>query len=81
MVTTLLRERMRQAMRIRNLSPRTEQIYLQSVARFAQHFRRSPDRLGLGEVEQHLLYLRDEKRVSWALVSFPRTLHTTTRST
>ena len=44
MVTTLLRERMRQAMRIRNLSPRTEQIYLHSVARFAQHFRRSPDR-------------------------------------
>ena len=66
MVTTLLRERMRQAMRIRNLSPRTEQIYLHSVARFAQHFRRSPDRLGLGDIEQYLLYLRDEKRVSWA---------------
>ena len=32
MVTTLLRERMRQAMRIRNLSARTEQIYLHSVA-------------------------------------------------
>lgn len=66
MVTTLLRERMRRAMRIRNLSPRTEQIYLHSVARFAQHFRRSPDRLGLGDIEQYLLYLRDEKRVSWA---------------
>lgn len=59
MVTTLLRERMRQAMRIRNLSARTDQIYLHSVARFAQHFRRSPDRLGLGDIEQYLLYLRD----------------------
>lgn len=65
MVTTVLRERMRQAIRIRNMSPRTEQVYLQCVARFALHFRRSPDRLGLGEIEQYLLFLRDIKHASW----------------
>lgn len=66
MVTTPLRERMRQAMRIRNLSSRTENIYIQCVYRFALYFHRSPDRLGLGEIEQYLLFLRDVKHASWA---------------
>jgi site-specific recombinase XerD len=66
MVTTALRERMRQAIRIRNLSPRTEQIYLRCVSLFALHFGRSPALLGLGEIEQYLLHLRDIKRASWA---------------
>jgi len=66
MVTTVLRERMRQAMRIRNFSPRTEYIYLQGVSRFALHFHRSPDHLGRAEIEQYLLFLRDVKHASWA---------------
>ena len=66
MVTTPLRERLRQAIRIRNMSNRTEEIYIQCVARFAQHFHRSPDRLGPGEIEQYLLFLRHVKHVSWA---------------
>lgn len=65
MVTTPLRERMRQALRIRNMSSRTERTYLDFVARFAAHFRRSPDRLGLPQIEQFLLFLRDVKKVSY----------------
>jgi Site-specific recombinase XerD len=65
MVTTPLRERMRQALRIRNMSPRTERIYLDSVARFALYFHLSPDRLGLPQIEQYLFYLRDEKKASY----------------
>lgn len=65
MVTTPLREQMRQAIRIRNMSIRTEQVYLEAVARFARHFHRSPDRLGLPEIEQYLLLLRDVRKVSW----------------
>ena len=49
MVTTSLRERMLMALRIRNMSPRTERIYIDLVARFSLHFHRSPDRLGLPE--------------------------------
>ena len=51
MVSNPLRERMRQALRIRNMSPRTERIYLDFVARFAAHFRLSSDRLGLPQIE------------------------------
>ena len=65
MASTPLRERMRQALRIRNMSPRTERIYLDSVARFALYFHLSPDRLGLPEIERYLLFLRDVKKVSY----------------
>jgi integrase/recombinase XerD len=68
MVTTSpLRQRMLQALRIRNLSLRTTRTYISLVSRFAQHFRRPPDRLGLPEIEQYLFYLRDEKKVSYCL--------------
>jgi site-specific recombinase XerD len=58
---------MLQALRIRNLSLRTTRTYISLVSRFAQHFRRPPDRLGLPEIEQYLFYLRDEKKVSYCL--------------
>lgn len=67
MVTTPLREQMRQSLRIRNLSPRTERTYLTLVARFASHFQRSPASLGLPEIEQYLFHLRDAKKVSYCL--------------
>lgn len=65
MASTPLRERMRQALRIRNMSPRTERTYLDNVARFALYFHRSPDRLGLPEIERYLFFLRDVKKVSY----------------
>lgn len=63
--TTPLREQMRQILRIRNVSPRTEYIYIHMVACFAAHFRRSPDRLGRPHIEQYLLFVRDVKKVSY----------------
>jgi site-specific recombinase XerD len=56
---------MRRAMLIRNLSPRTVEIYLGAVARFAKHFGRPPDTLGAPEIEQYLVHLRDMLHVSW----------------
>lgn len=63
--TTPLRAQMRQALRIRNVSSRTEYIYIHMVAGFAAHFRRSPDRLGRPHIEQYLLFIRDVKKVSY----------------
>lgn len=67
MVTTPLRQRMLQALSIRNLSARTTRTYISLVSRFALFFHRSPDRLGLPEIEQYLFFLRDEKKVSYCL--------------
>jgi integrase/recombinase XerD len=42
-----LRRRMIEDMRVRNLSPVTQRCYVHAVAKFAQFFNRSPDRLGV----------------------------------
>ena len=67
MVTTPLRQRMLQALSIRNLSSRTTRTYISLVSRFALFFHRLPDRLGLPEIEQYLFLLRDEKKASYCL--------------
>jgi len=67
MVTTPLRQRMLQALSIRNLSARTTRTYISLVSRFALFFHRSPDCLGLPEIERYLFFLRDEKKVSYCL--------------
>ena len=61
MVTTPLRERMRSILRSRNYSPRTEETYLNGVARFARHFGKSPDQLGAAEVVEYQIWLRESK--------------------
>lgn len=63
---TPLRRRMLEEMRIRNLAPTTQQVYVSCVARFAQHFGRSPDQLGPEDVREFLRYLTDEVGASCA---------------
>jgi len=56
---TALRQRMLEDMRIRNFSVHTQRGYLRYVRRFAEHFRRSPDRLSPEHVREYLLHLID----------------------
>jgi integrase len=60
-----LRRRMIEDMKIRNLSPRTQRCYVHAVAKFAQHFNRSPDRLGLAENRSYQIHLTSTG-TSWA---------------
>jgi len=64
---TALRQRMREDMRIRNLSDRTQKCYIRHVAQFALHFGRSPDELGPEHIRRYQLFLVEEKRASWSL--------------
>lgn len=61
---TPLRRRMLEDMRIRNLAPNTQRMYLQFVSAFARHFGRSPDELEPEHVREFLVHLRDEKALS-----------------
>jgi hypothetical protein len=61
---TVLRERMTQDMRIRNLSPHTQNSYLQQVSLFARYFNKSPAVLGPEEIRAYQVYLTTEKRLS-----------------
>ncbi len=64
MATTALRERMRSILRTRNYSPRTEETYIDAVARFARHFGKSPDQLGAAQVIEYQIWLREHKHAS-----------------
>ena len=47
-----------------HLRPRADQLYVGNVARFAQHFGKSPEVLGQEQVRQYLLHLVEEKKLA-----------------
>jgi len=61
---TPLRQRMTEDMQVRNFSPHTQATYLHQVARFACHFRQSPEALGPEEIRAYQVYLTVEKRLA-----------------
>jgi len=64
-MSSLLRTRMVEDLRIRNYSPKTIKVYVRCVALFAKYFRRSPEELGQDEVRKYQRYLVEEKKSSW----------------
>jgi site-specific recombinase XerD len=61
-----LRQRLIEDLQVRNYSPRTIEAYVGQVAKFAQHFDRSPEELGPEQIHQYQVFLVREKRVSWS---------------
>lgn len=62
---TPLRQRMIEEMKLRNFAPGSMDVYVQCVARFAQHFGKSPEALGPEHVRAFLLHMIQERKVSW----------------
>ena len=58
-----LRQRMIDDMMVRNFAQNTMVCYLKQVSYFAQHFGKSPDRLGLEEIRSYQIYLAKERKV------------------
>jgi integrase/recombinase XerD len=65
---TPLRQRMIEDMRVRNLSPNTQQLYVDRVAKFAQYFGKSPELLGPEDVRTYQVYLINQKRASSSML-------------
>jgi len=63
---TELRKRMTDDLRLRNYSDRTILTYTNTVADFARHFHKSPDKMGAEEIRQYQLYLLDESKLAWS---------------
>src|SRR5579864_7417551 len=61
---TSLRQRMLEDMQVRNLSPHTQDAYLQQVSRFARHFGQSPAGVGPEEIRAYQVYLTNEKKLA-----------------
>jgi site-specific recombinase XerD len=51
-------------MRVRNLAPNTQRIYVDRVAKFAKYFGKSPHLLGPEEIRTYQVYLSTEKNAS-----------------
>ena len=62
---TPLRRRMIEDLKIRNRSPRTIEVYIRLVARFAAFHRRSPEHLGPEDVRSYQVHLL-ERGTSWS---------------
>lgn len=63
-----LKQRMKEDLQLRRLSPKTQQTYLFHVTRFARHFMKLPDKLGEKEVKEYLLHLIN-KHVSYSTLT------------
>jgi integrase/recombinase XerD len=61
---TPLRRRMTEDMEVRNLSPHTQNSYVQQVSLFARHFSKSPEVLGPEEIHSYQVYLTNEKKLA-----------------
>lgn len=59
-----LRKQMEADMALRGLAYRTREAYVGSVAKLAQHYRRSPDQISEAEVQGYLLYLLEERELA-----------------
>jgi site-specific recombinase XerD len=69
MVMTPLRQHMLDALVLRGMAIRTQEAYIDAVARLARHYGRSPDTLSAGEVQTYLLHLIRERHLSRSSVN------------
>lgn len=61
---TPLRQRFLDDLRLRNLSPGTQVVYVHAVEQLARFYRRSPERLNREQVRQFLIHLVTERKVA-----------------
>jgi integrase/recombinase XerD len=61
---TSLRQRMTEDMQVRNLSPNTQDSYVQQVSLFARHFNVSPEELGPEDIRAYQIHLTNEKKLA-----------------
>jgi integrase/recombinase XerD len=63
---TPLRQKMLDDMKLRRFSPRTQEAYVGAVAGLAKFYNQSPDTIDQKEVQAYLLYLMEERKLSWS---------------
>ena len=66
---TPLRQRMLDAMALRGFAARTVEAYIHAVAGLSRHYRCSPDLLTAQQVQDYMLHLHRERRLSFSSVN------------
>ncbi len=65
---TTLRTKMIEDMQLRRFSVNTQRSYLQAVTGLARHFRRSPDKISRDEYRDYILFLTNERKLSYSTI-------------
>ena len=60
-----LRRRMDQDMLVRGMAVKTRVAYIGAAAGLARHYRRSPEAITAREVQDYLVHLMQERKLSW----------------
>ena len=63
MSPTPLRQRMIDDLKLAGYSERTQEAYVASVRKLAEHYSRSPDLISEDDLRRYFLYLKDEKKL------------------
>jgi len=63
---TILRQKMINAMKLRGFSESTQECYVNAVAGLAKYYNQSPDRIGKEQVQDYLLHLAEQRKLSWS---------------
>jgi site-specific recombinase XerD len=63
---------MMEELRLRNSSEETIRSYIDSVKRFAKYYDKSPDQMNAEQVRSYLLYLLEERKLSWSAIHVNR---------
>lgn len=66
---TLLRQQMIDAMQVRGLAARTQEAYVDALARMSRHFGRSPAELDAAQIEAYMLHLSKDLRRSFSTIN------------
>ena len=61
-----LKEKMRNDMRIRGFSERTEMAYLSTAEKFIKYCNKSPEKITIDEINRFQYYLKNQTNYSWA---------------
>jgi site-specific recombinase XerD len=63
---------MMEELRLRNSSEETIRCYIDSVERFARYYHKSPDQINAEQVRSYLLYLLEQRKLSWSAIHVNR---------
>ena len=66
---TPLRQRMHDAMVQRGFAMRTQESYIDAIARMAKHYRRDPSTYSAQEVQAYLLHLVKDRHLSYSTMN------------
>ncbi|MDP2255941.1 MAG: site-specific integrase [Polaromonas sp.] len=66
---TPLRQRMVDAMVTRGFAARTQESYVEAIARMARHYHRSPEHLSKDEVSAYLLDMVSTRQLSYSTMN------------